>query len=150
VTIPVSLDNLRGRNITSYQFDVEYDPAVISPAAAVANLTGTVCEGFGLAANSPEPGRLKVVVYGVAPVSADGVYVNLRFTASGPVGSKTAFTITGFRMDDGSQPVRITSGVVEVTSANRLAGDEVSIVSPETRVDLWDLSTVRPFSLKGN
>jgi hypothetical protein len=156
----LSLSSLRGRSITSYQFDVEYDPAVVNPATVAADLSGTICDGFGLAANSPEPGRLKVVVFGVAPVSSDGVYVNLRFVPTGPVGSSSALTISGFRFDDASDPVRINNGLIVVTPAVANEGTDNgdgnqhvttggSEVSSNLSIDLWNLSAIRPYALKG-
>jgi hypothetical protein len=115
VTVPVSISNLRGRGITSYQFDVAYDPSILEPVQAPADLAGTLSEGFGMAANSPEPGLLKVAVYGVAPASVDGIYVNLRFKALGDAGSQTPVNINGFRINDGTTPVWPTGGVVTVT-----------------------------------
>ena len=167
VTIPLSMGNLRGRGITSFQFDVQYDPAVIAPAQVAADLSGTVCDGLGIAANSPEPGLLKVVVYGIAPVSANGVYVNLRFTGVGNVGSKSPLTITGFRMNDDTDHARVMSGEVEIVSAGRTstdsptakpstddtdmqsANDSVSAAAPERSLDLWSLAAGRIYSLNG-
>ncbi len=86
VRIPLSLANLRGTGVTSYQFDIEYDPAVLAPADIAADLAGTMSEGLYAVSNSPTPGLLKVVVYGAIPASNDGVYVNLQFKAVGIAG----------------------------------------------------------------
>ena len=85
LTVPVRIDNLQGKSITAYQMDVRYDPAVIEPIANGADMTGTMSDGMSFAANSPEPGLLKVVVYGTAPISGEGVYVNLRFNVIGAI-----------------------------------------------------------------
>ena len=159
VTIPVSLNNTNGRGITSYQFDVHFDPAVIAPADIAADLAGTISDGFGFASNSPEPGLLKVVVYGTAPVSANGVYVNLMFRTIGTVGSSSTITLDGFRMNDGTSAVRVISGLVEVTSSGNASTDNaaVSVVTGGGRTtsvsaargafDLWDLAAGKTYSL---
>ncbi|MEO7539763.1 MAG: cohesin domain-containing protein, partial [Pyrinomonadaceae bacterium] len=115
ISIPFRIDNLRGRGIMSYQFDIEYDPSVIEPANIAADLAGTISEGFAVAANSPMPGLLKVVVFGTTPLSVDGVFVNLHFKASGGAGSTTPLTISGFRIDDAKARVLAAGGTLEVT-----------------------------------
>ena len=118
VILPLSMSDLRGRGIDSYQFDIEYDPAVLEPANVAADLTGTNNEGFFIAAHSPSPGLLKVVIYGTIPVTTDGVFVNLRFIARGAVGSTSPFSIRRFRINDGTISTLISSGLVLVTKAS--------------------------------
>ena len=65
--------------IDAFQFDLWFDPSVISPAAVAASLNGTLADSLSVVANSSQPGLLKVAVYGAFPVSGDGVYVDLRF-----------------------------------------------------------------------
>jgi hypothetical protein len=118
VKVPLVIEDLNGVGVTSYQFDVGYDPAVLEPAPVAADLSGTLSEGFGVAANSPEPGLLRVIVYGTSPVTADGVFTNLTFKAVGTAGSSTSISISHFRLNDGSSRVETNGGVVVVTDAN--------------------------------
>ncbi len=118
VTIPLSLANLRGTAVGSYQFDIEYDPAVLAPADIATDLAGTMSEGMSVVSNSPTPGLLKVVVYGAIPASNDGVYVNLQFRALGTAGTRSPVTITSFRMNDGKQDLLITNGEVHIVRSN--------------------------------
>ena len=114
VIVPLDISNLRGRGVGSFQFDIEYDPAVIEPAAIAVDLAGTLSEGFAMAANSPAPGLLKVVVYGTFPVTADGVFANLNFIATGPAGTSSPLTIRRFRIDNGTVPIFTADGSVTV------------------------------------
>jgi len=157
VTIPLSVDNLRERTITSYQFDLRYDPQVLSPARTAASLSGTICDGMGLAANSPEPGLLKVVVYGITPVSVDGVYVNLRFTAIGNVGMTSPVTIESVRLNGINDPVRITNGELKIAAPATATDDDPvsqvgsdggsSILPARATIDLWQIVAGRTYSL---
>ena len=117
VTIPFRVDNLAGRAVGAYQFDVEYDPAVVSPAAIAADLAGTLGSNLSVVFNAPEPGRLKVAVYGAFPATGDGVYVNLRFNVLGGAGSATPLNISNVVINDGSQPVFAASGSLSVTAS---------------------------------
>jgi len=119
VTIPFRIDNLRGSGIASYQFDIEYDPAVIAPDQIAADLAGTMSEGFAMAVNSPMPGLLKVVVYGAVPVTNDGVFVNLHFRTIGAAGATSPLTINGFLLDDARMHAVTRSATLQVTEATR-------------------------------
>ncbi len=92
--IPFRIDDLGGIGVGSYQFDLIYDPSVITPAEAAASITGAMDESLTVVSNSPEPGLLKVAVYGSVPVYGDGVYVNLTFKVTGKPGSATPLQLT--------------------------------------------------------
>jgi hypothetical protein len=115
VTIPLSLADLRGREVTSFQFDILYDPAVIAPANIAAGLNGTLGEGLSVVSNSPTPGLLKVAVYGTTPAVGEGVYVDLHFVTIGRIGASTPLTINAFRLNDGSEQVIGSGGILLVT-----------------------------------
>ncbi len=83
VTIPVRVDDINGKGILSYEFDLRYDPAVIVPQDRPIDLTKTVSQGLSIAVNATEPGLLRVAVYGTAPIDKDGVLLNLRFRSVG-------------------------------------------------------------------
>jgi hypothetical protein len=114
VLVPLSIGNLMGRGMTAYQFDVEYNPTVITPAEVAADLTGTHSEGMTVISNAPEAGLLKVAVYGAMPVYGDGVHVNLRFVAAGAPGTISPVAIRGFRANNGTTSVLTYDGSVEI------------------------------------
>jgi hypothetical protein len=118
VVVPFRIDNLAGKNVTSYQFDLLYDPSVIVPAHAPVDLAGTLSEALSVTANSPTPGLLKVVVYGATPTSGDGEYVNVRFTVTGGNGSSSPLTIDGFRFNDGIDEATAVHGQLVVSDSS--------------------------------
>ena len=115
IVVPLRLDDLRGTGITSFQFDIEYDPTIISPVKIAADISGTMSQGLTVFSNAAKPGLLKVVVFGAVPASGDGEYVNLSFTAIGRPGSSSKVNITGFRFNDGLDPVVTANGTVTIT-----------------------------------
>ncbi|MBP6003016.1 MAG: hypothetical protein KA746_06235 [Pyrinomonadaceae bacterium] len=117
VTVPFNIDNLRGRSIGSYQFDIEYDPTVLEPIANSANAEGTNSAGLSVVSNSPLPGLLKVAVYGAVPVNGDGVYMNLRFRTIGGAGSASRLTISHVAINEGNTDFTTTYGLVTVTAS---------------------------------
>lgn len=117
VTVPFRVENLGGRPVGAYQFDIEYDPAVISPADIAADLEGTLGSNLSVVYNSPEPGRLKIAVYGALPATGDGTYVNLRFNVIGGAGSATPMNITNLVINDGTEQVYASSGSLTVAAS---------------------------------
>jgi hypothetical protein len=114
VTVPLRLDNLGGKEVTSYQFEIAYDPGVIMPLQLAADIDGTLSQGLSVLSNSPEPGLLKVVVYGAVPASGDGVYVKLRFMVIGESRGSTDLKIRAFRFNDGKDNVTAAGGRIVV------------------------------------
>lgn len=121
VSVPLTIDNLKGSPIGSYEFDIEYDPAVLEPFAVAASVAGTISDGLSVISNSPQPGVLKVVVYGAMPVRGDGVYVNLRFSTIGGEGTNSPLIIRGFRFNDGEVDPVTVDGQLFITAASNNA-----------------------------
>ena len=90
VIIPVRIDDAADKGIISYEFDLRYDPSVLSPSADPVDLAGTVSRGLAFAVNATEPGILRVAVYGAVPLDGNGVLLNLRFNAVGDAGDDVA------------------------------------------------------------
>jgi hypothetical protein len=115
VSLPVRIDNLDALSLTSYQFDVEYDPAVVTPSMKIADLTGTLADGsLTIVSNVISPGLIRVVVYGATPVTMDGVYANLRFTVTASAGASSLINITEVRINNGENPITTAAGRVAV------------------------------------
>lgn len=117
VTVPVRIDNLRGRSVGSYQFDIQYDPAVVEPTAKAADIGGTVGDSLNVVSNVVRPGLLKVAVYGAMPVTGDGVYMNLRFSTLGDANTRSPLSLRSFYFNDGRTFVATADGSISVTAA---------------------------------
>jgi hypothetical protein len=72
----------------------------------------------GVVSNSPEPGLLKVAVYGAFPVGGDGVYAYLIFNVTGPAGKVSDIKISGFRFNDSRDPVTVKDGKLTIDAAS--------------------------------
>ncbi len=116
IKVPLGIDGLKGRGVGSFQFDVRYDPTVITPDNIAAEMSGMLSTGFSVAAHSPSPGLLKVVVYGSMPVDKDGVYLFLRFKPTGPASSETPLMIERFRLNDGKADIIPKDGAVRLAA----------------------------------
>jgi hypothetical protein len=81
ITLPVRVDKMTGKDVTSFDFAVSFDPTVLEPVM-VGN-TGTLAGGFVVTNNASSPGRLIVSGYGIEPLAGSGTLLNLSFRVIG-------------------------------------------------------------------
>jgi hypothetical protein len=116
IVIPVSVEGAAGREISSYEFDLRYDPAVVQPSEDPVDVAGTVSRGLSVVANAGKPGILRVVVYGPIPIDSDGVLLNLRFNAVGASGSASPLTWERIMFGEGGAKTAVANGLIELLS----------------------------------
>jgi len=112
VVVPVRLQGMMGKGIISYEFTLRYDPSVISPQANPLILSATASDGRFAAYNSSEPGILRVAVYGTAPLEANSLLLNLKFTVVGKPSTTSPLTWERFMFNE--TEVRPAAGRVAV------------------------------------
>ncbi len=117
VTVPISTTNLASKGVTGYEFEVTYDPEVLEASDVAADLASTVSSGMSVAANSPEPGRLLVMVYGVYEMTGEGTLINLNFNVKGKVGSSTPIGIRNLTLNEGEIGSQAKDGSVQVVES---------------------------------
>jgi serine protease AprX len=83
MNVAISAENIADKGVISFEFDVRYDPSVLSPDVRPVDLAGTVSRGFSVVVNSHEPGLLRVAAYATRPISENGVLLKLRFRLTG-------------------------------------------------------------------
>jgi hypothetical protein len=146
VRVPVSIGDLSGKGVLAYQFDISYDPEVITPALNPVETGGTMSDGLAVTANADTPGMLRVVVFGANALNGSGTLLNLKFTAIGPVGSVSPLSWQEFMLNEGGLlRTKTNDGSIEVTAAS---AQESSISGriltpfgqgvPNTRITLTD------------
>jgi hypothetical protein len=121
IVVPLTINDLKGIGVTSYQFDIRYDPAVITPVHA--GTVGTIGGSLTPIANIREPGLLKVVVFGAMPANGEGVFLNLKFSVVGVAGTKSPMVIEHFRLNDGLDAVVTINGSLAVRPSDVYVSD---------------------------
>ena len=112
--IPLSVDSTTGRGIFSYDFTLNYNPAVITPIAV--ETTGTLSNGWSITTNNSS-GTLVVSGFNSTALTGSGVLLNVRFISTGGIGTNSPVSIPSFQFNEGVPCVNpITSGVVNVIS----------------------------------
>jgi hypothetical protein len=117
--IPVSVGGAGEKDVISYEFDLRYDPKVITPQVSPVDVTGTASRGLSTAVNAGEPGLLRVVLYGPLPVDDRGVLLNLKFTVIGEPGSFSPLTWESIMFNEGDPQATATDGQVQISADSR-------------------------------
>lgn len=117
--VPVNVQGIADKGIIAYEFDLRYDPSVILPQAVPVDVLGTVSRGLIVVTNTEEAGLLRVALYGPMPLTADGVLLNLRFTAVGEAGSTSSLTWERIIFNEGEPVTIATEGRIELSTATQ-------------------------------
>jgi len=117
VTVPIATTNLASKGVTGYEFEITYDPDVLEASKVAADTAASISSGMSVAANSPEPGRLLVFVYGIHEMTGDGTLINLYFNVNGKVGSSSPIEIRNLTLNEGEIASRSKSGSVQVVES---------------------------------
>ncbi len=120
VNVPVSVKGIAGKGVISYEFDLRYDPTVITPMKEAIDLSGTVSRGCSVAVNSAEPGVLRVAVYGASQIGENGILLNLRFSAVGETGSASQIKWERIVFNEGMSAVAVSDGSVSILALTAL------------------------------
>jgi parallel beta-helix repeat protein len=129
VVVPISVGDLTGRGVIAYQFDVKFDPKVLETQEVAADVDKSISNGMTVVSNSPEPGLLKVVVYGPKPINGDGTLMYLKFRAIGSIGTRSDIKIEEFMFNDGDIDVLQKDGGLSIRESDG-ASIEGRLVAP--------------------
>jgi hypothetical protein len=110
---PISVDNTTGRGILSFDFTLTYNPAVVTPVQV--ETAGTLSSGWTITTNNTS-GTLVVSGFNISPLSGSGTLLNVRFVASGGIGTTSNLNLTSFAFNEGIPCVNISNGLVTVIS----------------------------------
>ncbi len=127
VTIPITTGDVTGLGAVSYDLQITFDPAVVTPASPPVDKTGTMSSGMLVTPNSGFPGHLIVTAFQGSSLTGSGTLLYLRFNVIGAPGQSTALAFEnfvdpgsnnhpGFRYNEGTPASMTTNGSVLVTS----------------------------------
>ncbi len=110
--VPLAVQDTTGQGIISYQFDLTYDPAVITPQGSPCDVTSTISSGLTPVCNPISPGLIKVAVFGAIPITGAGTLMKLKFTAVGENNDSSTLTLVNFQFNEGVPQDTTTNGLV--------------------------------------
>ena len=125
-SIPITVGDLTGKGVVSYQFTITYDPAIITVTAVT---PGALVSGYNNppTVNLATPGQVKVAGAGTTALSGSGILANLVTTMAGK--GTTALTFSSFQFNEGTPASTTTNG---------------SVIVPVLSVKISDISTLLP------
>ena len=130
--VPVTVGDLSGMNVTSFDFDLLYDPTVIQPQTMQTNSAGTLSAACGTFSNvipvSATQSRLAISTACVNPLVGAGTLISLKFTAVGAVGTNSAISFSPFIFNAGVPTNMSNTGNISIniaTAANVSVGGQL-------------------------
>ncbi|HEX8567402.1 MAG TPA: cohesin domain-containing protein [Pyrinomonadaceae bacterium] len=103
VAIPIAINSKSNKEIFSYSFAVMFDPSVLQPTDQPISTTGTLSEGFTVAADTKTTGRLGLAAATTGKtVKTNGTLLNTHFKVIGKGAEKKNLTISQPVFEDSS------------------------------------------------
>lgn len=125
-SIPITVGDLTGKGVISFQFTVAYNPAYV-------NITGVTTTG-ALAAglNTPvaytgTPGQITVAAAGISALAGSGTLIYLNATMVGK--GTTDLTFSNFQFNEGDPAATLTNGMVIVPVLSVKVSD-ITVTAP--------------------
>jgi len=124
ISIPVTVPDITGRGIDSFDFVAAFDPAVLQlNSVAPVDTSGTLSGGFTITANTSVPGRITVGGFGTSSLAGQGTLIKLNFNVIGAHGSNSALSWSVFRFNEGEPCSTPANGSVTVSGvSNTISG----------------------------
>lgn len=122
VTIPVTIGDITGLNVNSFDCNLTYDPAILAPAAVPYDTAGTLSSTMLVTPNATFPGNLIISAFQSTFLSGSGTLINLKFNVVGTLGGQftplafedyTDPNMTfhpGFAFNEGDPAATLTNG----------------------------------------
>ncbi|MEO1074400.1 MAG: T9SS type A sorting domain-containing protein [Bacteroidota bacterium] len=124
VSATLNIDGLAAAEVFAFRLEVAFDPTIATAQAP--SRTGTLTDGWSVAANTSTPGRLIISAAGATALPGDGLLLELRF--DGVAVGSTALVVTEARLNEGTPSVMTENGrldIVEATNVEMVPPDRV-------------------------
>jgi len=121
-SVPVTVSDTTGAGIISWQFDLLYNPAIITPQVSPIDTAGTLGDGSAVTVNALTPGLLKVIFFRTIPISGPGTLFNFKFTAVGSNGQTSPLTWQNFMFNEDNPTNIAANGSVRLIQGPTAAG----------------------------
>ena len=117
--VPIVVSDTTGYGIVSYDFALNFDPAVLAPQAVSFDKAGTLSANFEINAGTGTPGRLVISGFGTATLSGAGTLLNLKFNVIGNPPTSSDLVLNPFVFNEGIPFVEVSAGRVFVQGTLR-------------------------------
>jgi len=119
LTVPIIVSDTTGKGVISYDFRLNFDPAVLSPQGVAFDKAGTLSTGFEVNSGTGTPGQVVISGFGSAPLTGAGTLLNLKFNVVGTPPTSSDLTLDPFTFNEGVPFAEISGGHVFVQGTIR-------------------------------
>jgi len=122
VPVPIRVDSLSGRGVTSFHFEITCDSSVAQFAAPYYDLTGGIVPGSWTMNVTHTPGMISIVASGTAALAGEGTLLSLplHVLAGDTQGVTSPLTFSSFVFNQDDPPADPGSGSITVSAAHIL------------------------------
>ena len=110
LTVPVTVGNVSGLGIASFEMELEYDPSVMRIDAVSQN--GTLSAGTSASINLDTAGKATIAWASTTDLTGQGTLINLEISLLNAGTSNLVFSV--FQFNEGVPPAATTNGSVTV------------------------------------
>ncbi|MBK8466116.1 MAG: carboxypeptidase regulatory-like domain-containing protein [Chloracidobacterium sp.] len=96
VLVPITVGDLTGLEIFSYDLQVTFDPAVVTPASPAFVGPGTLSSAMAVTTNATNPGHLILGAFQGSPLDGSGTLIFLRFNVIGTPGQSSSLAFEDY------------------------------------------------------
>ncbi|HYW72455.1 MAG TPA: lamin tail domain-containing protein, partial [Pyrinomonadaceae bacterium] len=114
LSVPINVNDTTGKEIVSFDFKLNYDPSVLTPAV-LPSQSDTLSGEFTITTNNATPGHLVVSGFGTQPLSGAGTLLKLNFNVIGAEPACSDLTLSPFTFNEGVPCATMIDGDVCVT-----------------------------------
>ncbi|MBK8464407.1 MAG: proprotein convertase P-domain-containing protein [Chloracidobacterium sp.] len=125
VVIPITVGDVTGLGVISFDFQIDFNSAIIQPASPPTDGVGTLSSSMSITPNSNNPGHLIISAFQGASLIGSGTLINLRFNVVGTAGQSTGLAFAdytnpqggfhpAFMFNEGDPKATITNGSVTI------------------------------------
>lgn len=141
VLVPITVGDLTGLEIFSYDLQVTFNPAVVTPASPAFLGPGSLSSAMSVTTNTTNPGHLILGAFQGSPLDGSGTLIFLRFNVIGTPGQSSplifedyvdpgSFPHDGFEFNDGTPTAITTNGSITVIAAATPTHTSTSTATP--------------------
>lgn len=109
-TIPITVGDLTGEDVVSYEFTISYDETIVELTGVTVD--GTLSDGTTPTVNTATPGELRVSFAQTSALAGSGTLINID--ASFESEGTTALTFDNFLFNEGDPTAALSNGSVTV------------------------------------
>ena len=152
VTVPITTGDVSGLGVISYDFQVTFDPAVVTPASPPFDRTGTLSSSMLVTPNAGFPGHLIMTGFQATPLTGSGTLLYLKFNVVGAPGQSTALAFENyvdpgmsshpaFVYNEGDPAVMRTNGSVTILATPTATNTATNTPTPTSTATFTPTST---------